>query len=90
MELSVGTITQTHSHDTETIVVVLEGASRFGLSRGIVTLEKDEVLHIPAHQEYWAEALADTVALKIATAPNHETQDMAHLHEDPDEYLWGV
>jgi quercetin dioxygenase-like cupin family protein len=91
VEVSKGAITQTHSHETETIVIVLEGAWRFQLAGRAVTLKKDEVLRIPAHEHYSAEALADTVALKIASTANHAPKEPIALpHDDPDQYLWGV
>jgi quercetin dioxygenase-like cupin family protein len=85
-----GSITQNHSNETEVMIIVLEGAWRFHFPKRVVTLKKDEVLRIPAHEPYSAEALADTIALKVAAGTPQDHQPLALPHDDPDQYLWGV
>jgi quercetin dioxygenase-like cupin family protein len=90
VKIASGAVTRTQSHETETIIVVLEGTFRLRLGARLITLKKDNALRIPAHQDYSAEALADTVALKIAATTHQESQHTAQPHDDPDQYLWGV
>ncbi len=90
LEVAKGSVTQAQRHDTECIVIVLEGAWRFRLEGRLVTLRQDEMLRIPAHAEHWAEALADTIALKIVSGSGEGFQNAAHRRDDPDQYLWGV
>ncbi|HEY6307610.1 MAG TPA: cupin domain-containing protein [Candidatus Angelobacter sp.] len=89
LELARGSVTQAQRHDAECIVIVLEGAWRLQLQGRIVTLGRNEMLRIPAHAEHWAEALADTTALKVFTESGKQSQN-AVQHDDPDQYLWGV
>lgn len=67
LEITKGAITEPQSHSWETIIIVLEGACRLRVAERVVTLKNDEVVRIPARESYSAEALADTIALKIAT-----------------------
>lgn len=90
VQIAKGAITQTHSHENETIILVLEGICRFRIAERVVTLKKDGVLRVPAREFYSAEALADTIALKIATVSRQEGHRVAVPHYDPDQYLWGV
>lgn len=90
VKVAKGAVTQTQTHQSETIVIVLEGAWRFQLAERAVTLRKDEALRIGAHEPYSAEALADTVALRIAAVPHYDGQHVPPPHDDPDQYLWGV
>jgi quercetin dioxygenase-like cupin family protein len=89
IEIAQGAVAHNQSHSSETLVIVLEGVWRFRMPDRVVTLKKDELLHIPAREFYSSEALADTVALKIAPS-RQENQYVAMPHDDPDQYLWGV
>lgn len=89
VEIGRGTTAISQSQPSETIIVVLEGVWRFRLPGGVVILNRDEVLRIPAHQRYSSEALADTIALRIV-ATSQDTYQPGVAHEDPDQYLWGV
>ena len=89
IETRKGAVTRTHHHETECLVVVLEGAWRVHLSGRIVTINENETVRIPPQSEHLAEALADTVALSISSSP-HGTDCGAFFCGDPDQYLWGV
>ncbi len=90
LEIKKGALTETHCHDTECLVIVLEGAWRVHLRDRAVTVRENEMLHIPSQHEHFAEALADTVALSISNSAGEWTGCGPFLHEDPDQYLWGV
>ena len=85
IEIAKGNATHDQSRPLETIMIVLEGAWHFHVAERVVTLKEDEVLRIPARECYSAQALADAIALEIATITRQ-----AVPHEDPDQYLWGV
>jgi quercetin dioxygenase-like cupin family protein len=89
MEIKQGTFTQNHRHESECVVMVLEGALRFHLRNRVVTLAPNEMLRLAPGDEHLSEALADTVALSISTV--HQGGACGpFLHYDPDQYLWGV
>lgn len=90
LEIKKGALTQTHRHETECLVIVLEGAWRVHLRDRAVTVRANEMLHIPPQHEHFAEALADTVALSISAGSADFTGCGPFLHDDPDQYLWGV
>jgi quercetin dioxygenase-like cupin family protein len=90
VEVAKGAVSSGESHQSETIILVLEGEWRFHLAGREATLKKDGVLRIAAHEPYSSEALADTIALKIAPIRHHGCGNVAPSHEDPDQYLWGV
>ncbi len=90
LEIKKGSLTETHCHETECLVIVIQGAWRVYLRDRAVTVRENEMLHIPPRHEHFAEALADTVALSISTSTSEWTGCGPFLHEDPDQYLWGV
>ncbi len=90
VELKQGTFTQRHRHESECVVMVLEGALRFHLPNKVVTLAANEMLRLAPGDEHLSEALADTVALNISTVPHNNGTCGPFLHYDPDQYLWGV
>jgi quercetin dioxygenase-like cupin family protein len=90
LEIKKGALTETHRHEAECLVIVLEGAFRVYLRDRAVTIRENQMLHIPPEHEHFAEALADTVALSISSSPTEWTGCGPFLHEDPDQYLWGV
>lgn len=90
VEVAKGAVSAGESHQNETIILVLEGEWRIRLAGREATLRRDGVLRIAAHERYSSEALADTIALKIAAGPHHGGGHAALCHEDPDQYLWGV
>ncbi|HLW55469.1 MAG TPA: cupin domain-containing protein [Candidatus Angelobacter sp.] len=91
MEMKQGTLTHNHHHESECLMVVLEGVLRISLRGQMVTVRANEMLHIPPQHEHFAEAIADSVALSISTSAAAEWSGCGpFVHEDPDQYLWGV
>jgi mannose-6-phosphate isomerase-like protein (cupin superfamily) len=90
MDVKKGTYTETRRHETECLVIVLEGAWRIHLRDRALTIQKNEMARIPARHEHFMEALADTVALSISDSAHEWTESSPFVQEDPDQYLWGV
>lgn len=90
LEIKKGARTETHRHDTECMVIVLQGTWRVYLRDQAVTIRENEMLHIPPHHEHFAEALTDTVALNISVSARDWNGCGPFVHDDPDPYLWGV
>jgi quercetin dioxygenase-like cupin family protein len=66
-----GTIVPWHSHDTEQMTSVLQGALRFLVGDEDVTVREGEVLHIPPGVPHQAEALDDTFVLDVRSLNAH-------------------
>lgn len=60
-----GCLVPLHSHDSEQMTYVLQGALRFLVGGEEITVREGEVLHIPAGVEHQAEALEDTFELDL-------------------------
>jgi quercetin dioxygenase-like cupin family protein len=60
-----GGIVPEHSHESEQLTYILEGALEFHLNGTTVVVHKGEVLHIPSHVPHSAVALEDTLDLDI-------------------------
>jgi mannose-6-phosphate isomerase-like protein (cupin superfamily) len=93
LEMKKGSLTHTHHHETECLLIVLEGACRIYLKNGTVTVRQNEMLRIPPQHTHVAEALADTVALSISSSCSSAgdwTGCGPVFHHDSDQYLWGV
>lgn len=90
VEIKKGSTTRRHCHETECVIVVLQGSWRFRLPAKTVTIAPNQMLRIPPGEEHIAEALSDTVALAISSAPSDWSGCCQYLPEDPDQYLWGV
>ena len=54
-----------HSHDSEQMTYVLQGALRFLVDGEEIIVREGEVLHIPADAPHQAEALEDTFELDV-------------------------
>src|SRR5499433_919801 len=54
-----------HSHDSEQMTYVLQGALKFLVGGEEITLREGEVLHIPSGVEHQSEALEDTFELDV-------------------------
>jgi quercetin dioxygenase-like cupin family protein len=63
--LKKGAVVPEHSHESEQITYILEGALKFELEGREVTVRKGEVLHIPSWVPHRAVALEDTEDLDI-------------------------
>jgi quercetin dioxygenase-like cupin family protein len=93
MEMKQGALTHKHQHESECVMVVLQGALRVSVRGKTVTVRANEMLHIPPQHEHFAEAITDSVALSIATSTGPATEWSGCgplVHDDPDQYLWGV
>lgn len=90
LEMSQGTKTQTHRHETECMLIVLQGTCRVYLQDRAVTLRENEMLHIPGQHEHVAEALTNASVLSISAAAKEWSGCGPILQNDADQYLWGV
>jgi quercetin dioxygenase-like cupin family protein len=63
--LKKGALVPMHSHESEQMTYVLQGALRFRIGGEEVTVREGEVLHIPSWIEHQAEALDDTFELDV-------------------------
>jgi quercetin dioxygenase-like cupin family protein len=60
-----GCLVPRHSHDSEQMTYVLQGALKFLIRGEEITVREGEVLHIPSGIEHQAEALEDTFELDL-------------------------
>jgi quercetin dioxygenase-like cupin family protein len=92
VEVKEGAQTQTHSHESEEVVIVLKGAWRFYLPNREVTLRANQMLAIPPGTEHSSEVLEDTIAIDICTPTRTDwiSGEDRFLHHDPDQLLWAV
>ena len=73
--LKKGAIVQTHTHESEQITYILEGALKFNLGedqREEVVVRAGEVLHIPSNLPHKAEALDDTLDVDVFSPPRED------------------
>jgi quercetin dioxygenase-like cupin family protein len=60
-----GCLVPMHSHASEQMTYILQGALKFLIGGDEITVREGEVLHIPASVEHQAEALEDTFELDV-------------------------
>jgi quercetin dioxygenase-like cupin family protein len=60
-----GCLVPMHSHESEQMTYVLQGALRLLVGGEEITVREGEVLHIPSWVEHQAEAIEDTFSLDI-------------------------
>ena len=60
-----GCLVPLHTHASEQMTYVLQGAMKFLVGGEEITLREGEVLHIPSWVEHQAEALDDTFELDV-------------------------
>jgi len=60
-----GCLVPVHSHASEQMTYVLQGALRYLVAGEEITVREGEVLHIPSGVEHQAEALEDTFELDV-------------------------
>jgi quercetin dioxygenase-like cupin family protein len=60
-----GCLVPVHSHASEQMTYVLQGALRYVIDGEEITVREGEVLHIPSGVEHQAEALEDTFELDV-------------------------
>ena len=63
--LKKGALVPMHSHESEQMTYVLQGALRFLVAGEEIIVREGEVLHIPSHTPHQAEALEDTFELDV-------------------------
>ena len=60
-----GCLVPRHTHESEQMTYVLQGALKFHVGGEEITVREGEVIHIPSGVEHQAEALEDTFELDI-------------------------
>ena len=60
-----GCLVPMHSHESEQMTYILQGALKFLINGEEITVREGEVLHIPSWVEHQAEALEDTFELDV-------------------------
>ena len=92
VEVQAGEITQPHSHESEEVIYVLQGAWVFHLPDGDVTVRNNQMLFIPPGVEHSSEVLEDTIALDICSKsrPDWRSGVDKSLHSNPTQNLWAV
>ncbi len=65
VSLKRGCLVPMHSHESEQMSYVLQGALRFMIDGEEISVREGEVLHIPSWVEHQAEALEDTFGLDV-------------------------
>jgi quercetin dioxygenase-like cupin family protein len=60
-----GCLVPMHSHESEQMTYILQGALKFLIGGEEITVREGEVLHIPSWVEHQAEALEDTFELDV-------------------------
>lgn len=78
-----GLVVPEHSHPSEQVACVLEGALKFTLEGREVVVRAGETLVIPPNVPHAAEALEDTLDLDVFTPPRADWEQKA------DQYLRG-
>ncbi len=63
--LKKGAVVPMHSHESEQMTYILQGALKFLIDGEEVTVREGEVLHIPSWVKHQAEALEDTFELDV-------------------------
>ena len=63
--LKKGAIVPTHSHESEQISYVIQGALKFTIQGEEFTVREGEVLHIPSNVPHQAEALDDCFEMDV-------------------------
>ena len=76
-----GALVPIHSHDSEQMTYVLQGALRFLVGGEEVIVREGEVLHVPAHTPHQAEALDDTFELDVFSPIRQDWIDIADQPE---------
>lgn len=83
--LKKGCVVPMHSHESEQITYVLQGALRFLIGGEHVTVREGEVLVIPSWVEHQAEALDDTFELDVFSPIRQDWIDKTdtYFHNEP-------
>src|SRR6202171_3670405 len=70
-----GCLVPMHSHESEQMTYILQGALKFVIRGEEITVREGEVLHIPSLIEHQAEALEDTFELDVVSPRRHDWLD---------------
>ena len=83
--LKKGCVVPMHSHESEQITYVLQGALRFLIDGEQITVREGEVLLIPSWVEHQAEALDDTFELDVFSPIRQDWIDKTdtYFHNEP-------
>ncbi|MDQ3071201.1 MAG: cupin domain-containing protein [Acidobacteriota bacterium] len=83
--LKKGAIVPMHSHESEQITYVLQGALRFLIDGEQITVREGEVLLIPSWVEHQAEALDDTFELDVFSPIREDwlNKTDSYFHNEP-------
>src|ERR1700751_4338500 len=65
ISLNRGCVVPNHSHESEQMTYILQGALKFLIGGEEITVREGECLHIPSWVEHQAEALDDTSELDV-------------------------
>ena len=80
-----GCLVPMHSHESEQMTYVLQGALKFLIDGEEITVREGEVLHIPSWVEHQAEALEDTFELDVFSPMRQDWLDA--VRRNPPEPL---
>ncbi len=85
--LKKGALVPMHSHESEQMTYVLQGAMKFLVGGEEIMLREGEVLHIPSWVEHQAEALDDTFELDLFSPIRQDWLDRTdtYFHDVPRE-----
>ena len=72
-----GALVPIHTHDSEQMTYILQGALRFFVDGEEIIVREGEVLHIPSRLPHQAEALEDTLELDVFSPVRTEWIDAA-------------
>ena len=75
--LKKGALVPMHSHESEQMTYVLQGALKFLIDGEEITVREGEVLHIPSRVEHQAEALDDTFELDLFSPIRQDWLELA-------------
>ena len=70
-----GALVPMHSHESEQMTYILQGALKFRIRGEEITVREGELLHIPSYVEHQAEALEDTFELDVFSPIRHDWLD---------------
>lgn len=70
-----GALVPMHSHESEQMTYILQGALKFLIEGEEITVREGEVLHIPSWVPHQAEALEDTFELDLFSPIRHDWLD---------------
>ena len=60
-----GALVPVHSHESEQMTYILQGALKVVVGGNVLTVREGEVLHVPSGVPHQAEALEDTLELDV-------------------------